>query len=130
MIYKAHIHVYIYIYTYIHIYIHIYIYTLHTLCTHTHIYIYIHMYTYFSYTSYILHNLCYILHALLLQSKMLANGRIALISDLWTPENDMLTAAMKLKRPLIAEKHKPGLTKMHSNSSAPVYEGMEGHLRA
>merc|ERR1712146_526354 len=31
--------------------------------------------------------------------------RYALISELWTPENDMLTAAMKLKRPLIATKH-------------------------
>jgi len=32
--------------------------------------------------------------------------KIALIADLWTPENDMLTAAMKLKRPIIAAKHK------------------------
>ena len=38
--------------------------------------------------------------------------RIGLISDLWTPENDMLTAAMKLKRPLIAEKHKRGMFKI------------------
>eukprot|EP00747_Dinoflagellata_sp_TGD_P033669 gnl/TRDRNA2_/TRDRNA2_136774_c0_seq1.p1 gnl/TRDRNA2_/TRDRNA2_136774_c0~~gnl/TRDRNA2_/TRDRNA2_136774_c0_seq1.p1 ORF type:complete len:606 (-),score=140.41 gnl/TRDRNA2_/TRDRNA2_136774_c0_seq1:367-2184(-) len=32
--------------------------------------------------------------------------KIGLITDLWTPENDMLTAAMKLKRPLIVQKHK------------------------
>jgi len=32
--------------------------------------------------------------------------KICLIADLWTPENDMMTAAMKLKRPLIATKHK------------------------
>jgi len=32
---------------------------------------------------------------------------MALISDAWTPENDLLTAAMKLKRPIIADKHKP-----------------------
>jgi long-subunit acyl-CoA synthetase (AMP-forming) len=32
--------------------------------------------------------------------------KIALISELWTPENDLLTAAMKLKRPIIATKHK------------------------
>lgn len=32
--------------------------------------------------------------------------KFALVSEPWTPENDMLTAAMKLKRPLIAEKHK------------------------
>mmetsp|Transcript_101205 Transcript_101205/g.140598 ORF Transcript_101205/g.140598 Transcript_101205/m.140598 type:complete len:109 (-) Transcript_101205:257-583(-) len=40
--------------------------------------------------------------------------RIALISDLWTPENDMLTAAMKLKRPLIAEKHKEEIQKLYA----------------
>lgn len=32
--------------------------------------------------------------------------KVALIYELWTPENDMLTAAMKLKRPIIAAKHK------------------------
>merc|ERR1712007_232054 len=32
--------------------------------------------------------------------------KFALISDTWTPENDMLTAAMKLKRPDIVKKHK------------------------
>jgi len=32
--------------------------------------------------------------------------KIGLISDLWTPDNDMLTAAMKLKRPQIVEKHR------------------------
>jgi len=31
--------------------------------------------------------------------------KVVLISELWTPENEMLTAAMKLKRPCIAEKH-------------------------
>jgi long-subunit acyl-CoA synthetase (AMP-forming) len=31
--------------------------------------------------------------------------KFVLIADPWTPENDMLTAALKLKRPLIAEKH-------------------------
>jgi len=35
--------------------------------------------------------------------------KYALIADLWTPENDMLTAAMKLKRPLIATKHKDAI---------------------
>mmetsp|Transcript_79821 Transcript_79821/g.191526 ORF Transcript_79821/g.191526 Transcript_79821/m.191526 type:complete len:697 (+) Transcript_79821:73-2163(+) len=40
--------------------------------------------------------------------------RIGLISDLWTPENDMLTAAMKLKRPLIAEKHKEEIQKLYA----------------
>jgi len=40
--------------------------------------------------------------------------RIALISDPWTPENDLLTAAMKLKRPIIAEKHKEEIAKLYS----------------
>jgi len=39
--------------------------------------------------------------------------KYALISDLWTPENDLLTAAMKLKRPLIAEKHKAEIAKLY-----------------
>ena len=40
--------------------------------------------------------------------------RICLVSDPWTPENDLLTAAMKLKRPIIADKHKqPGAVKCH-----------------
>eukprot|EP00971_Amphidinium_carterae_P008680 170678-Amphidinium_carterae.1 len=32
--------------------------------------------------------------------------KFVLVSDPWTPENDMLTAALKLKRPLIADRHK------------------------
>jgi len=32
-------------------------------------------------------------------------SKIALIDEEWTPENDMLTAAMKLKRPAIVQKH-------------------------
>jgi len=32
--------------------------------------------------------------------------KVILISELWTPENDMLTAVQKLKRRQIAEKHK------------------------
>mmetsp|Transcript_139191 Transcript_139191/g.242249 ORF Transcript_139191/g.242249 Transcript_139191/m.242249 type:complete len:690 (-) Transcript_139191:41-2110(-) len=39
--------------------------------------------------------------------------KYALISELWTPENDLLTAAMKLKRPIIAEKHKADIAKMY-----------------
>ena len=39
--------------------------------------------------------------------------KFGLISDLWTPENDMLTAAMKLKRPLICQKHKADLDKLY-----------------
>lgn len=40
--------------------------------------------------------------------------KFALISELWTPENDMLTAAMKLKRPLIAEKHKQAVASLYA----------------
>ena len=40
--------------------------------------------------------------------------RMALISDAWTPENDLLTAAMKLKRPIIADKHKAEIAKLYS----------------
>lgn len=40
--------------------------------------------------------------------------KVALIAELWTPENDMLTAAMKLKRPLIAEKHKEEVQAMYA----------------
>lgn len=40
--------------------------------------------------------------------------KIALCSDPWTPENDLLTAAMKLKRPIIAEKHKEDIAKLYS----------------
>jgi long-subunit acyl-CoA synthetase (AMP-forming) len=40
--------------------------------------------------------------------------KIALISDLWTPENDMLTAAMKLKRPIIASKHKAEIDALYA----------------
>ena len=32
--------------------------------------------------------------------------KIVLIDELWTPENDMLTAVQKLKRRQIADKHK------------------------
>lgn len=40
--------------------------------------------------------------------------KIALIAELWTPENDLLTAAMKLKRPIIATKHKAEIDKLYS----------------
>merc|ERR1712014_540498 len=40
--------------------------------------------------------------------------QIALISDLWTPENDLLTAAMKMKRPAIAAKHKADIDALYS----------------
>eukprot|EP00405_Crypthecodinium_cohnii_P013968 CAMPEP_0206450172 /NCGR_PEP_ID=MMETSP0324_2-20121206/18549_1 /ASSEMBLY_ACC=CAM_ASM_000836 /TAXON_ID=2866 /ORGANISM="Crypthecodinium cohnii, Strain Seligo" /LENGTH=715 /DNA_ID=CAMNT_0053919735 /DNA_START=53 /DNA_END=2200 /DNA_ORIENTATION=- len=40
--------------------------------------------------------------------------KFALISDMWTPENDMLTAAMKLKRPAIAQKHKAELDSLYA----------------
>lgn len=43
--------------------------------------------------------------------------RIALISELWTPENDLLTAAMKLKRPLIAQKHKEDIDRLYEKSA-------------
>lgn len=40
--------------------------------------------------------------------------KIALISELWTPENDLLTAAMKLKRPIIAQKHKEDIDRLYA----------------
>jgi long-subunit acyl-CoA synthetase (AMP-forming) len=40
--------------------------------------------------------------------------KYALISELWTPENDLLTAAMKLKRPLIVDKHRDEIGKLYS----------------
>jgi long-subunit acyl-CoA synthetase (AMP-forming) len=40
--------------------------------------------------------------------------KVALISELWTPENDMLTAAMKLKRPIIAAKHKEDIDRLYA----------------
>jgi len=38
--------------------------------------------------------------------------KVALVSDLWTPENELLTAAMKLKRPQIVAKHKADIAKL------------------
>jgi len=40
--------------------------------------------------------------------------KIALIAELWTPENDLLTAAMKLKRPIIATKHKAEIDSLYA----------------
>jgi long-subunit acyl-CoA synthetase (AMP-forming) len=40
--------------------------------------------------------------------------KVALISELWTPENDLLTAAMKLKRPIIAQKHKEEIDRCYA----------------
>jgi long-subunit acyl-CoA synthetase (AMP-forming) len=40
--------------------------------------------------------------------------KVALISELWTPENDLLTAAMKLKRPIIAAKHKEDIDGLYA----------------
>merc|ERR1719502_412646 len=40
--------------------------------------------------------------------------KFVLISDAWTPENDMLTAALKLKRPIIAAKHKAAIDEAYS----------------
>lgn len=40
--------------------------------------------------------------------------KIALVSDLWTPDNDLLTAAMKLKRVPIVKKHAADLDKLYS----------------
>ena len=36
--------------------------------------------------------------------------KVVLISELWTPDNDLLTAAMKLKRKPIVDKHKAAIT--------------------
>lgn len=40
--------------------------------------------------------------------------KIGLVSELWTPENDMLTAAMKLKRPIIVQAHKQDLEALYA----------------
>lgn len=40
--------------------------------------------------------------------------KVALVTEAWTPENEMLTAAMKLKRPTIAAAHQADLDKMYS----------------
>jgi len=40
--------------------------------------------------------------------------KVGLISELWTPENDMLTAAMKLKRPLIVKKHQADIDRLYA----------------
>mmetsp|Transcript_50262 Transcript_50262/g.106799 ORF Transcript_50262/g.106799 Transcript_50262/m.106799 type:complete len:717 (+) Transcript_50262:103-2253(+) len=40
--------------------------------------------------------------------------KVALVSELWTPENELLTAAMKLKRPAIVAAHKENLDKMYA----------------
>ena len=39
---------------------------------------------------------------------------IGLIADTWTPDNDLLTAAMKLKRVPIVAKHKAELDALYS----------------
>ena len=38
---------------------------------------------------------------------------IALVDDPWTPENDGVTAAMKLKRQVITKRHKDSLIKIY-----------------
>jgi long-chain acyl-CoA synthetase len=40
--------------------------------------------------------------------------RVALVSETWTPENDLLTAAMKLKRVPIVKKHQVQLDTLYS----------------
>lgn len=40
--------------------------------------------------------------------------KYGLIADLWTPENDMLTAAMKLKRPAIVGAHKDVIDRLYA----------------
>merc|ERR1712079_151035 len=40
--------------------------------------------------------------------------KIGLVSDTWTVENEMLTAAMKLKRPVIVEKHQELIDKLYA----------------
>ena len=40
--------------------------------------------------------------------------KIGLVDDPWTPENDLLTAAMKLKRVPIVAKHKAQLDTLYS----------------
>ena len=39
--------------------------------------------------------------------------KVILIDELWTPDNDMLTAVNKLKRKQIEEKHKAEITKVY-----------------
>ena len=39
--------------------------------------------------------------------------KIVLIDDLWTPENDMLTAVQKLKRREIVAKHQSEIDKVY-----------------
>ena len=39
--------------------------------------------------------------------------RVALVSETWTPENDLLTAAMKLKRVPIVKKHEAELNALY-----------------
>jgi len=40
--------------------------------------------------------------------------KIALVDDPWTPENELLTAAMKLKRKPICDRHKSELDKLYA----------------
>ena len=40
--------------------------------------------------------------------------KLALVAETWTPENDLLTAAMKLKRVPIVAKHKEVLDELYS----------------
>lgn len=40
--------------------------------------------------------------------------KVGLIPDTWTPENDMLTAALKMKRPAISAKHKADIDALYS----------------
>eukprot|EP00928_Gymnodinium_smaydae_P061414 TRINITY_DN45496_c0_g1_i1.p1 TRINITY_DN45496_c0_g1~~TRINITY_DN45496_c0_g1_i1.p1 ORF type:complete len:729 (+),score=212.97 TRINITY_DN45496_c0_g1_i1:76-2262(+) len=40
--------------------------------------------------------------------------KLLLVSDPWTPENDLLTAAMKLKRPVIAARHKAEIDALYA----------------
>eukprot|EP00434_Breviolum_minutum_P046071 symbB.v1.2.041472.t1/scaffold8252.1/size7087/1 len=58
--------------------------------------------------------------------------RMALISDAWTPENDLLTAAMKLKRPIIADKHKPATQgqALRSRDNSASSNGVSGKVGA
>jgi len=44
--------------------------------------------------------------------------KVALISELWTPENELLTAAMKLKRPSISMAHKAEIDNMYAATSS------------
>ena len=40
--------------------------------------------------------------------------KLALVDEVWTPENDCLTAAMKMKRQVITHKHKAQLDKLYA----------------